>query len=153
MLITELVAGFGDLCRPARVLSCLRLPAGESRARLAGLDPVSAHGAVFGDPDVFEDAAAALDRLRRGDVAGLADDQHPVQAEHPRLAEHPAQRPNGQPAPALVALLRAHLKAYGTTPDGRLFRTARGRPLRLRAVPDWSPALLDTRLRTSKWFL
>ena len=31
--------------------------------------------------------------------------------------------------PALVALLRAHLKEYGTTPDGRLFRTARGRPL------------------------
>jgi integrase len=28
--------------------------------------------------------------------------------------------------PALVALLRAHLKTYGTTPDGRLFRTARG---------------------------
>ena len=28
--------------------------------------------------------------------------------------------------PALVALLRAHLKSYGTTPDGRLFRTARG---------------------------
>jgi hypothetical protein len=24
---------------------------------------------------------------------------------------------------------------------------------RLRAVPDWSPALLDARLRTSKWFL
>ena len=31
--------------------------------------------------------------------------------------------------PALVALLRAHLKEYGTTPDGRLFRTARGQPL------------------------
>jgi integrase len=31
--------------------------------------------------------------------------------------------------PALVTLLRAHLKAYGTSPDGRLFRTARGRPL------------------------
>ncbi len=29
--------------------------------------------------------------------------------------------------PALVQLLRAHLKTYGTTPDGRLFRTARGR--------------------------
>jgi integrase len=28
--------------------------------------------------------------------------------------------------PALVALLRAHLKSYGTTPDGRLFCTARG---------------------------
>ena len=24
---------------------------------------------------------------------------------------------------------------------------------RLRAIPDWSPALLDARLRTSKWFL
>jgi len=31
--------------------------------------------------------------------------------------------------PALVALLRAHLREYGTSPDGRLFRTARGRPL------------------------
>jgi integrase len=31
--------------------------------------------------------------------------------------------------PALVTLLRAHLKTYGTSPDGRLFRTARGRPL------------------------
>jgi Phage integrase family len=31
--------------------------------------------------------------------------------------------------PALVALLRAHLREYGISPDGRLFRTARGRPL------------------------
>ena len=28
--------------------------------------------------------------------------------------------------PSLVTLLRTHLKTYGTTPDGRLFRTARG---------------------------
>ena len=28
--------------------------------------------------------------------------------------------------PALVTLLRAHLKAYGATPDGRFFRTTRG---------------------------
>jgi len=28
--------------------------------------------------------------------------------------------------PALVALLRAHLKTYGAAPDGRLFRTSRG---------------------------
>jgi hypothetical protein len=28
-----------------------------------------------------------------------------------------------------------------------------GQLARLRAVPDWSPALLDTRLRTTKWFL
>ena len=32
--------------------------------------------------------------------------------------------------PALVGLLRALLKAYGTSPDERLFRTARGRLLR-----------------------
>ena len=32
--------------------------------------------------------------------------------------------------PVLVPLLRAHLKRYGTTPDGRLFRTARGGPSR-----------------------
>jgi integrase len=31
--------------------------------------------------------------------------------------------------PALTQMLRAHLKAYGTSPGGRLFRTARGRPL------------------------
>ena len=31
--------------------------------------------------------------------------------------------------PALVELLRDHLKRYGTGPDGRLFRTARGGPL------------------------
>jgi integrase len=31
--------------------------------------------------------------------------------------------------PALVTLLRAHLKTHGAIPDGRLFRTARGRPL------------------------
>jgi len=27
----------------------------------------------------------------------------------------------------LVKLLRAHIKRYGTTPDGRIFQTARGR--------------------------
>ena len=31
--------------------------------------------------------------------------------------------------PALVELLRSHLKRYGTGPGGRLFRTARGGPL------------------------
>jgi integrase len=31
--------------------------------------------------------------------------------------------------PALCRLLRAHIDAYGTSPDGRLFRTARGGPL------------------------
>jgi len=28
--------------------------------------------------------------------------------------------------PVLVQILRAHLKRYGTSPDGRIFRTARG---------------------------
>jgi integrase len=31
--------------------------------------------------------------------------------------------------PALVRILRAHIHRYGTGPDGRLFRTARGGPL------------------------
>jgi integrase len=31
--------------------------------------------------------------------------------------------------PPLVKLLRAHLRTYGTSSDGRLFRTARGRPI------------------------
>jgi hypothetical protein len=31
--------------------------------------------------------------------------------------------------PALVRILRAHIQRYGTGPGGRLFRTARGRPL------------------------
>ncbi len=31
--------------------------------------------------------------------------------------------------PELVTLLRAHLRRYGTSPDGRPFRTARGRPV------------------------
>jgi len=31
--------------------------------------------------------------------------------------------------PALAAVLRAHVTAYGTAPDGRLFRGARGGPL------------------------
>jgi len=34
--------------------------------------------------------------------------------------------------PALVTLLRTHLKTYGTAPGGRLFRTARGGPARQR---------------------
>lgn len=29
-------------------------------------------------------------------------------------------------APELVKLLRAHIKRYGTTTDGRIFQTARG---------------------------
>ena len=31
--------------------------------------------------------------------------------------------------PVLAAMLRAHVTAYGTTPDGRLFYGARGGPL------------------------
>jgi hypothetical protein len=43
-----------------------------------GLDPVSPCATPFGVPDVFEDAAVVLDCLRRGGVAGCADDQHLV---------------------------------------------------------------------------
>jgi integrase len=52
-------------------------------------------------------------------------------AHQARGLKHRAQREmRSVPIPpALVTLLRAHLKTHGTTPDGRLFRTARGRPL------------------------
>jgi integrase len=36
--------------------------------------------------------------------------------------------------PVLVTLLRLHIKEHGTAPDGRLFRTARGRPLQDSAI-------------------
>jgi integrase len=36
--------------------------------------------------------------------------------------------------PVLVTLLRLHIKEHGTAPDGRLFRTARGRPLQDTAI-------------------
>src|SRR5439155_17527741 len=52
------------------------------------VDPVAPGGAELGVPDALEDAAAPLDRLRRGDVVHRADGQQP------------AQRPGGQPAPA-----------------------------------------------------
>ena len=39
----------------------------------------------------------------------------------------PKTRPGTIPIPpALVRLLRAHLKRHGTTPDGWIFQTARG---------------------------
>ena len=41
--------------------------------------------------------------------------------------------------PVLVQLLRAHLKRYGTSPDGRIFRTARGGILQDSAYSaDWA---------------
>jgi integrase len=39
--------------------------------------------------------------------------------------------------PELVRLLRAHIKRYGTTPDGRIFQTARG---------VWVPTILSQSL-------
>jgi integrase len=46
------------------------------------------------------------------------------------LKHRPAGETRSIPIPpALVELLRNHLKRYGTGPDGRVFRTARGGPL------------------------
>ena len=52
-------------------------------------------------------------------------------AREARGLKHPAEHEmRSIPIPpALAGLLRAHLKAYGSSRDGRLFRTARGRPL------------------------
>jgi len=45
--------------------------------------------------------------------------------------------------PVLVAMLSAHFTAYGTAPDGRLFRGTLGGPLSesVQAVPGTPPAL------------
>jgi integrase len=46
------------------------------------------------------------------------------------LKHRPAGETRSIPVPpVLVTMLRAHIARYGTTPDGRLFRTARGAPL------------------------
>jgi integrase len=43
--------------------------------------------------------------------------------------------------PELVAILRAHIEAYGTSADGRLFRTSKGRPFTASAINGvWSQA-------------
>jgi len=56
-----------------------------------------------------------------------------------RQAKSLKHRPDGdiRPVPippVLVNLLRLHIKEHGTAPDGRLFRTARGRPLQDSAI-------------------
>ena len=56
-------------------------------------------------------------------------------------APRPARDPVHPIPPVLVQLLRAHLKRYGTSPDGRIFRTARGGILQDSAYSaDWAAA-------------
>jgi hypothetical protein len=57
-------------------------------------------------------------------------DRQPCQLRAAR-AQAPAGRgdPDGPGPPVLIALLRAHVNAYGTAPDGRLFQGTRGGPL------------------------
>lgn len=59
--------------------------------------------------------------------------------------------------PALSALLCAHLKSYRTTPDGRLFRTARDRPLQDSATgrthqPTSGPGVRGPSADSSRYF-
>src|SRR5258708_23116478 len=70
------------------------------------------------------DLAASEPRARRG----WTDDGAARQARGLKHRAEHEMRSIPIP-PALNWLLRAHLRAYGTSPDGRLFRTARGRPL------------------------
>jgi integrase len=56
---------------------------------------------------------------------GWTDDGKPYEARGLKRRARNATRSIPIP-PVLVALLRAHLAAYGTTPDGRLFRATRG---------------------------
>jgi integrase len=51
--------------------------------------------------------------------------------------------------PELVRLLRAHIKRYGTTPDGRVFQTARGGIVEVAMFHLRHPGLAGSRFRTS----
>jgi integrase len=67
---------------------------------------------------------------RHGHAQDRRQDQHRHQPRTAR-AQAPAGRgdPHGPDPPVLAAMLRMHVNAYGTAPDGRLFRGARGGPL------------------------
>jgi integrase len=59
--------------------------------------------------------------------AGTAWTDHGTARQERGLKHRAAHETRTIPIPPeLVKLLRAHIKRYGTTPDGRIFRTARG---------------------------
>ena len=59
--------------------------------------------------------------------AGRAWTDHGTARQERGLKHRAAHETRTIPIPPdLVRLLRAHIKSYGTTPDGRIFQTARG---------------------------
>ena len=59
--------------------------------------------------------------------AGTAWTDHGTARQERGLKHRPATETRTVPIPPdLVRLLRAHIRRYGTTPDGRVFQTARG---------------------------
>ena len=87
-------------------------------------------------------------------AAGAASTWPPPRPRRPRLdrrrhrppgprpeTPRPAPDPSIPIPPVLLQILRAHLKRYGTTPDGRIFRTARGGIIQDSAYSaDWAAA-------------
>src|ERR1017187_5841976 len=59
---------------------------------------------------------------------GVDRHRHQPRAARPQAPARGSVRPAPIP-PVLVAMLRHHYRCYGTAPDGRLFRGARGGPL------------------------
>jgi integrase len=68
-----------------------------------------------------------IDLVASASRAGRAWTDHGTARQERGLKHRAAHETRAIPIPpALVTLLRAHLKRYGTTPDGRIFQTARG---------------------------
>jgi hypothetical protein len=94
---------------------------------LRGAAPVGGGHAPGGRPAPAEDRVGA-DRLVGLGVpgrAGLDRRGHRPPGTRPE-APRRQRDPHHPHPPILVRLLRAHIKRFGTTPDGRIFQTARG---------------------------
>ena len=68
-----------------------------------------------------------IDLAASASRAGTAWTDHGTARQERGLKHRAAHETRSTPIPPeLVRLLRAHIKRYGTTPDGRIFQTARG---------------------------
>ena len=68
-----------------------------------------------------------IDLAASASRAGTAWTDHGTARQERGLKHRAAHETRTIPIPPeLVRLLRAHIKRYGTTPDGRIFQTARG---------------------------
>jgi hypothetical protein len=99
----------------------LRLPV------LRGAAPVGGGHAPRGRPAPARQGLGRIDLAASASRAGTAWTDHGTARQERGLKHRAAGEIRTIPIPPeLVKLVRAHIKRYGTTPDGRIFQTARG---------------------------